>query len=75
MMETAEELAEKLRKAVRFRYMTVDRFSVKLWRTRKPHFSREGGFWVGGDSCGFIDLADAKLIAPADFRTAIVEVV
>ena len=58
-METAEELAEKLRRAVRFRYMTVDRFSVKLWRTRKPHFSREGGFWVGDSySSGWTGIGD-----------------
>ena len=70
---TAMELARDLRKLVRFRFLTVDKYSVKLWHA-KPQFNRKSGYWIGRDVRGFIDIEDAKLIAPLDFSTAIVEV-
>ena len=74
-METAETIARMLSKVMRFRYLTVDRYSVKLWRRQKPMFCHDGGFWVGTDSCGFLDLEDVRIIAPLKYSTAIVEVV
>lgn len=73
-MVTVIELAEELRKVVRFRYLTVDKYSVKLWDGPRPKFSHDGGFWVGGRSCGFIDLDSVKLLAPLKYSTAIEEV-
>lgn len=73
-MTTVIELAEELRKVARFRYLTADRYSVKLWDCTRPRFNQDGEFWVGEKSCGFLDLDSLKLLAPLKYSTAIVEV-
>lgn len=76
MKKTAIVLAEDLRKVIRFRYLTVDRHSVKLWKTR-PRFSFMSRTWIGNspsDWCGAVDTVAADLIVPLDFSVAIVEV-
>ena len=74
-MVTAIELTEELRKVVRFRYLTGDKYSVKLWDGPRPKFNHDGGSWVGSKSCGFIDLDSVKLLAPLKYSTAIEEVI
>lgn len=73
-MVTVGELVEELRKVIRFRYLTVDKYSVKLWSGSRPKFNHDGGFWVGCRSCGFLDLDSTKLLAPIKYSTAIEEV-
>lgn len=70
----AVELAYELRKVIRFRFLTVDRYSVKLWNGTRPWFCKDGGFWAGEESCGFLDLGNVKSLAPLRYPEAIVEV-
>lgn len=73
-MECLADMAIVLRKCVRFRWLTADMYSVKLWRDEHPHYDVRGQRWIGEGCCGFVDLDDAKLIAPLSMSTAITEV-
>lgn len=74
-MVTANELAAELRKVMRFRFLTVDRHSVKLWSER-PRFILGSRTWLGDAAtwCGALSFESVELIAPLDHSKAIVEV-
>lgn len=73
-MQSLADMAIVLRKCVRFRWLTADMYSVKLWRDERPHYDARGRRWVGEGCCGFADLDDAALIAPLRMSSAITEV-
>ena len=74
-MVTVLEFAMELRKVARFRFLTVDRLSMKLWKG-KPRYDFAMKAWVGSPDawCGAISLEAAKVIAPVDLSKAILEV-
>ena len=70
-----QQLASGLRRFVRFRYLTVDRLSVKLWN-EMPRFDFSTKVWVGSPSawCGAVDAKAVMMPVPDDFSAAIQEV-
>ena len=72
-MHKAEVLADELRRLVRFRFLTVDRHSIKLWM-RRPRYDRKAAAWIGDSGCGFLDLGAAGLSGVEDYDAEIVEV-
>ncbi len=59
-MVTLQELADDLRRTIRFRYLTADKYGVKLWSER-PRYFQGTRSWGGSETswCGAV--ADAAL--------------
>lgn len=50
-----EEIINAVKPILQFRYVTVDRVSVKFW-TEKPTYNNRCRLWVGDSCCGMFDL-------------------
>lgn len=48
------ELAHAMPKRLGIAYVTADKISIKLWRT-KPRWYARGQYWIGDACVGFLD--------------------